>query len=118
MQKLITAFQISETRRVAYRKGKRNNCLKNFYIVSRLLIFKFCRKSDLTKESFDRDFKNHVVYKQNLQRIKKRRIPVIEGRTGHLPPIEDTKKLSVDQKGEKAPLESHRYKRNGSSLTT
>ena len=33
-----------------------------------------------------------------------------------MPPIEDTKKLSVDQKV--VPLESHRYKRNGSNLTT
>jgi len=37
-----------------------------------------------------KDFENHLHYKNNLQRIKKRRIPVLEGRVGHLPPIEDT----------------------------
>ena len=37
-----------------------------------------------------KDFENHLGYKNNLQRIKKRRVPVLDGRAGHLPPIEDT----------------------------
>ena len=47
----------------------------------------FCLKSDLNKETFRKDFSKHESIKNNLARIKKKRIPVYAGRAGALPPI-------------------------------
>lgn len=56
-----------------------------------------------------RDFENHRHYKNNLQRIKKRRIPVTEGRGGHLQPMTDTNeevKTEMTRKSEVVVLDS------------
>ena len=51
----------------------------------------FCLKSDLNKDGFRRDFNKHEAIKNNLQRIKKKRMPAYAGRPGALPPIEDVR---------------------------
>lgn len=47
----------------------------------------FGLKSDLNKERFMTEFKEHQSYKANIIKIKKRTVPVTEGRGGHLPPL-------------------------------
>ena len=66
-----------------------------------------CRKSDLKKDQFMKDFESHLSYKNNLQRIKRRRIPILDGRVGHLPPIEDTnEEVKEENQGRKSAGES------------
>lgn len=47
----------------------------------------FGLKSDLNKDKFMTEFKEHQSYKANIIKIKKRTVPVHEGRAGHLPPL-------------------------------
>lgn len=47
----------------------------------------FCLKSDLNKEGFRKDFNRHENIKNNMARIKKKRIPIYGGRPGTLPPL-------------------------------
>ena len=49
----------------------------------------FCLKSDLNKDAFRKDFSKHEAIKNNLARIRKKKMPVYAGRPGVLPPIED-----------------------------
>ena len=48
----------------------------------------FTLKSGLGKESFSKDFNRHEAIKNNLARMKKKRMPVYAGRPGALPPME------------------------------
>ena len=45
------------------------------------------RKSDLNKATFDHAFEQHLGYKNNIIRIRKKKVPVHEGRIGQLPPL-------------------------------
>ena len=49
----------------------------------------FCLKSNLNKNEFRKDFIQHEAIKNNLARMKKKRMPQYEGRPGLLPPIDD-----------------------------
>ena len=49
----------------------------------------FCLKSDLNKNNFSRDFGRHEAIKNNLARIKKKKVPDFNGRHGALPPLDD-----------------------------
>lgn len=49
----------------------------------------FCLKSDLGKDGFRKDFNRHEAIKNNLARMKKKKMPLYGGRPGALPPIED-----------------------------
>ena len=48
----------------------------------------FCLKSDLNKDSFAKDFNRHEAIKNNLARIKKKRMPAYAGKVGSLPPLD------------------------------
>lgn len=48
----------------------------------------FTLKSDLNKGAFQRDFNRHEAIKNNLARMKKKRMPVYAGRPGALPPMD------------------------------
>ena len=48
----------------------------------------FTLKSDLNKNTFQKDFNRHEAIKNNLARMKKKRMPFYAGRQGALPPIE------------------------------
>jgi hypothetical protein len=41
----------------------------------------------LNKATFDRAFSHHLGYKNNIIRIRKKKLPVHEGRIGQLPPL-------------------------------
>ena len=49
----------------------------------------FTLKSDLNKNTFQKDFNRHEAIKQNLARMKKKRLPVYAGRAGTLPPMNE-----------------------------
>ena len=80
----------------------------------------FSLKSDLTKKHFDRDFMRHNNYKMNLQKIKKRSVPVQDGRHGHLPPLADEDRKHFDEINEALDAEHDvkiRNKKNTQSST-
>lgn len=41
-------------------------------------------------------------YRQNCQKIRKKKIPILDGRAGHLAPIQDTQQKSESQKRSEA----------------
>ena len=45
------------------------------------------------RDKFQTDFKNHMQYKSNLQKIRRKKIPVTEGRGNTLPPIDNASDL-------------------------
>jgi len=54
----------------------------------------------------------HNGYKMNLQKIKKRSVPVQEGRHGHLPPIADEDRKHFDEINEALDAEHNVKLRN------
>lgn len=59
-------------------------------------------KSELNKDNFQNAFAEHEKYKMNLARIKRKKIPVIAGRSNALPPLDaiDERDKSERMQGE------------------
>ena len=49
----------------------------------------FCLKSDLNKDHFEKDFQQHEAIKNNLARMRKKKLPQIAGKHGALPPMDE-----------------------------
>lgn len=45
-------------------------------------------KSELNKDNFSHAYAEHEKYKLNLARIKRKKVPVVAGRSNALPPLD------------------------------
>lgn len=55
----------------------------------------FGLKSDLNNNNFLRDFQKHEQMRQNLAKIRKKRVPTYAGKGGHLPPLDEERQGSA-----------------------
>lgn len=63
-----------------------------------------CSKSDLNKDQFQTSFAEHSKYKMNLARIRRKKIPVVAGRSNALPPLD-----VIEEREKSAPVQGEGY---------